>query len=72
MKEKTAIEPLVGLKEFAEILGWSTARLCAKYGRQKSGKKVRLPLPIPVQILSATPVWTLQQALDFKKRLGNS
>ncbi|MFT9848190.1 hypothetical protein [Aneurinibacillus sp. REN35] len=58
---------LVGLKEFAEIIGWDKARLSTKYSRQRDGKKVRPPLPEPIQILAATPVWTKEQALAYKK-----
>ncbi|QUW68508.1 hypothetical protein KFQ04_28905 (plasmid) [Pseudomonas synxantha] len=58
--------PLVGLKEFAEILGWDKARLSAKFSRQRDGKKVRPLLPNPIQILASTPVWTLKQAKKYK------
>jgi hypothetical protein len=61
-----AIPPLVGIKEFAEILGWDKARISTKYSRQKSGKKVKDPLPDPIQILAATPIWTLKQAQEYK------
>ncbi|MGG4264191.1 hypothetical protein [Peribacillus simplex] len=33
------VPPLVGLKEFAELLGWDKARLSTKYSRQRDGKK---------------------------------
>ena len=59
--------PLVGMKEFAEIIGWSIARLSTKYARQREGRNVRPRLPEPIQVLASTPVWTEQQALDFKK-----
>lgn len=61
------IPPLVGTKEFAELLGWDVARLSTKYRRQQEGKKVRPPLPEPVQILASTPVWTLEQAMEYRK-----
>lgn len=57
---------LVGLKEFAELLGWDKARLSTKYARQREGKKVRPVLPEPIQILAATPIWTLRQAERYK------
>lgn len=63
------IPPLVGIKEFAEIIGWDKARLSTKYSRQREGQKVRPPLPEPVQILAATPVWTVEQANEYKKSL---
>jgi len=66
------VEILVGTKEFAEIIGWQKAKLSTKYSRQRSGQKVKNPLPEPRQILAATPVWTLEQALNFKKNLENS
>ncbi|MCE0555144.1 hypothetical protein LQK80_35660 [Bacillus thuringiensis] len=52
---------LVGLKEFAEILGWDKARLSTKFSRQRDGKKVRPLLPEPIQILASTPIWTLKR-----------
>lgn len=58
---------LVGIKEFAEILDWDKARLSTKWSRQREGKKVRPLLPEPVQIIAATPLWTLKQALEYKK-----
>ncbi|MEP9408533.1 hypothetical protein ABKP09_19640 [Peribacillus frigoritolerans] len=57
---------LVGIKEFAEIIGWDKMRLSTKYSRQRKGKKVKKPVPEPIQILAATPVWTLQQAKDYR------
>ena len=72
MKKNTktqVIPPLVGTKEFAEILGWSTAAFSMKYSRQCEGRKVRNPLPKPIQILAATPLWTLEQAEKYKKSL---
>ena len=63
------VPPLVGLREFAEILDWDKARLSTKWSRQQEGKKVRPPLPVPIQILAATPVWTLKQAQEYKKIL---
>jgi hypothetical protein len=60
--------PLVGLKEFAEILGWDKARLSTKYSRQREGKKVRPLLPEPIQLLASTPIWTLEQAKGYKKK----
>lgn len=61
------IPTLVGLKEFAEEIGWDKARLSTKYSRQRNGKKVRPLLPEPIQILAATPIWTLSQAQEYKK-----
>lgn len=63
------IPPLVGIKEFSEILGWSKARLSTKWNRQREGQKVRPPLPEPIQVVAATPLWTLEQALQFKKQV---
>lgn len=60
------VPPLVGLKEFAEILGWDKARLSTKYSRQRDGKKVRPIIPEPIQILASTPIWTLKQAKNYK------
>ncbi|HDR6289641.1 TPA: hypothetical protein QCU33_005806 [Bacillus cereus] len=57
------------MKEFAEIIGWDKARLGMKYFRQREGKKVRPPLPKPIQILAATPIWTLEQVLAFKRNI---
>lgn len=63
------IPPLVGTKEFAELLGWSKANFSTKFKRQRDGKKVKNPLPEPVHILAATPVWTLEQAEKYKKTI---
>lgn len=60
---------LVGLKEFAELIGWDKARLSTKFSRQRDGKKVRPMIPEPIQILSATPVWTKAQVMSFKEKL---
>jgi hypothetical protein len=60
---------LVGLKEFAEIIGWDKARLSTKYSRQREGKKVRPILPEPIQILASTPLWTKAQAKNYKEKL---
>ncbi|MCU6603795.1 hypothetical protein OCO53_25480 [Peribacillus frigoritolerans] len=65
-KKDASIPQLVGIKEFAEIIGWDKMRLSTKYSRQRKGKKVRKPVPEPIQILAATPVWTLQQAKDYR------
>ncbi|MBD8524042.1 hypothetical protein [Lysinibacillus fusiformis] len=68
-KNAPEIPPLVGAKEFSEMLGWSNQALSMKLLRQREGRTVRNPLPEPVQILAATPVlWTLEQAEDYKKR----
>ncbi len=64
------IPPLVGTKEFAELLGWSKANLSTKFKRQREGRKVKNPLPEPVHILAATPVWTLEQAEQYKEELN--
>ncbi|MCX8047398.1 MAG: hypothetical protein N3A70_11060 [Anoxybacillus gonensis] len=63
------VPPLVGTKEFAELLGWDKARFATKWRRQREGQKVRPPLPTPIQIVAATPLWTLDQALQYKKLL---
>ncbi|MBZ5203185.1 hypothetical protein HU147_18440 [Planomicrobium chinense] len=60
---------MVGIKEFAEMIGWDKARLSTKFSRQQSGKKVRPRLPEPVQILASTPLWTKAQVSNFKRRL---
>lgn len=62
---------LFGIKEFADFLGWSKARLSKKLARQKEGSNVRPALPEPIQVLAATPIWTLEQALEFKERLAS-
>lgn len=67
------IQPLIGSKEFSEMLGWSKQAFSVKYIRQqREGRKVRNPLPEPVQILAATPVWTLEQVEEYKKQLATS
>lgn len=72
LKDEESIPTLVGLKEFAEIIGWDKRRLSVKLKRQQQGMKVRPPLPEPIQILAATPVWTKQQALSYKKILDKN
>lgn len=57
---------LMGVKEFADFLGWDKARLSTKYSRQRDGRKVRPLLPEPIQVLAATPVWTKAQAIKYK------
>ncbi|MBE3570200.1 MAG: hypothetical protein IMW92_08845 [Bacillales bacterium] len=51
------------------MIGWEKARLSTKYSRQQEGRKVKDPLPEPVQILAATPVWTVEQAEKYKRSL---
>ncbi|MDQ0271220.1 hypothetical protein [Cytobacillus purgationiresistens] len=63
------VPPLVGLKEFAEVIGWDKARLSTKYARQREGKKVRPPLPVPIQVLASSPIWTLEQAQNYRIKL---
>ena len=57
------------MKEFAQILGWETARLSTKYSRQREGQKIRQPLPKPIFTLAATPVWTKEQAEAYKNKV---
>ncbi|TBV85486.1 hypothetical protein [Lysinibacillus sp. OL1] len=71
-KNTSEIQPLIGLKEFSEMLGWSKQALSMKFLRQRKGRKVRNPLPEPVQILAATPVWTQEQVEEYKKQLATS
>ncbi|HET7579778.1 MAG TPA: hypothetical protein VFK33_10890 [Bacillales bacterium] len=56
------IEPndLIGQKEFAEILGWDRRRISTYYHRGQ--------LPEPVKKLASGPIWTRQQAEEFKKQ----
>ncbi|SFX79583.1 hypothetical protein SAMN04487866_12627 [Thermoactinomyces sp. DSM 45891] len=54
------------MKEFAEILGWSVQRLSKKLKGQREGKKVRPELPEPIQVLASTPIWTLEQAQEYR------
>lgn len=65
-------EELCGLKEFANILGWKPAKLSTKFSRQHKGMKVKNPLPEPISILAATPVWTRQQVDKYKNLLENN
>ncbi|MED1217399.1 hypothetical protein [Bacillus paranthracis] len=53
-------------------MGWDKARLSTKYSRQREGRKVRQPLPEPIQILASTPIWTLDQAKKYKEILEES
>lgn len=62
---------LVGINEFAKILGWTGARVSTLYSRQLKGKKIRNPLPQPLQVLASTPLWKLDQAFQYKARLEN-
>ncbi|MGG4264371.1 hypothetical protein [Peribacillus simplex] len=59
------VPPHVGLKEFAELLGWDKASLSTKYSRQRDGKKVRPLLP-EAKTLALTPIRTLKQAKKYK------
>lgn len=60
---------LCGLKEFANILEWKPAKLSTKFSRQQNGMKVKNPLPEPIAVLAATPVWTKQQVEEYKRSL---
>ncbi|MDQ0896286.1 MULTISPECIES: hypothetical protein [unclassified Paenibacillus] len=48
----------IGIKEFASIIGWSQRQLAAF---RSNGDN----LPAPVELLGATPIWTLGQAENF-------
>lgn len=50
----TRLTRRIGIKEFVEIIGWSQRKLTAF---RSNGN----PMPEPVDILAATPVWTLGQ-----------
>lgn len=63
---------IVGLSEFAEIIGWDKARLSTKYSRQREGKKVRPRIPEPIQILASTPLWTKAQASKYREILEST
>ncbi|MEK5217721.1 hypothetical protein [Psychrobacillus sp. FSL H8-0487] len=63
---------LCGLKEFATIVGWKPAKLSTKFSRQLKGMKVKNPLPQPIAILAATPVWTKQQVEEYKRSLDST
>ncbi|MCA1066112.1 hypothetical protein QTG56_25505 (plasmid) [Rossellomorea sp. AcN35-11] len=54
----TRLSKRIGIKEFAGIIGWSQRKLTAF---RSNGN----PMPEPVDILAATPVWTLGQAENF-------
>lgn len=60
---------MLGLKEFADYIGWDKARLSTKYSRQCAGKKVRPRIPEPIQVLASTPLWTKSQAKTFKEKV---
>lgn len=59
---------LLGIKEFADFIGWERVRLSKKFSRQKAGNKVFPVIPTPIQTLAATPVWTVEQAEEFKRQ----
>ena len=63
------IPQLVGVKEFSDIIGWNKSYFCTKLARQEQNLNVRLPLPPPIQKLASTPVWTLEQAYEYKQLL---
>jgi len=51
------------------MIGWEKARLSTKYSRQREGKKVKNPLPHPIQVLASSPLWTREQAKKYKEKL---
>lgn len=63
------IPDLVGLQEFADILGWTKQRLGMMYARQQRGDNVKRPLPEPIKKVAATPLWTIHQAESYKINL---
>lgn len=56
---KVESDDLIGQKEFAEILGWDRRRVSTYYWRGK--------LPEPIKKLASGPVWTRQQAEEYKR-----
>lgn len=63
------IAELVGMKEFAEIIGWEVAKLSTRLKRQQEGVISKYPLPEPIQVIAASPIWTKEQALDYKREI---
>lgn len=53
------IPELVGVKEAAILLGWSTQKVSVYCGRGK--------LPEPIQVLASGPVWTKNQIESWAK-----
>jgi hypothetical protein len=58
---------LYGQKEFAEQLGWSTAKFAVYWGK----KNLRNPIPEPYALVGNRPAWTLEQVEEYKKTLEN-
>lgn len=52
----------IGLKEFASTIGWSSRHLAAF--------KTKGNLPVPLEVLSATPLWSLGQLENFMRILN--
>lgn len=53
------IPPLVGVKEAAEILGWSKQQIGIYMTRGK--------FPEPIQRLASGPIWTKEQIEEYKR-----
>lgn len=60
---------LVNLKMFARILNWNMAKLKHKLNEQWSGRRAKPPLPDPVDFWGTTPIWTVEQAWEYRERL---
>lgn len=58
---------LLGLAEFSEYVGVKKTTIHKKLSSQDNGVKVKRRLPEPVARLKATPVWTIEQAILYKR-----
>jgi hypothetical protein len=54
----------IGLDEFASIIGWEKKKLSVYRQREEV-------VPEPIEILAATPLWTVGQAQTFKRVIEN-
>lgn len=58
--------PLLGIAEFADFLGIPSTKFSSMYSKQRKGEVVNPPLPMPIQVIAATSIWTMKQASDYK------
>ncbi|WP_341323478.1 hypothetical protein NSQ62_08365 [Solibacillus sp. FSL H8-0523] len=63
--------PLLGVAEFAAFLEIAPSKFSNMYSRQRKGEIVNPPIPKPIQILSATSIWTFEQATEYKEQYDN-
>ena len=69
--DQVIVLPVLGVSEFAEYINIPASKFSSMYSKQRKGEVVNPPIPKPIQVLSATSIWTTQQAAEYKELYDN-